>query len=83
MDLLSTYIHAGCLAYSSTLKIEATCSSQTSVAFQRTTRRYIELLNIWADTIQSYREMRDSPKYLSWVMWKWEKKKYYVRPDAQ
>jgi hypothetical protein len=30
-----------CLAYSSTLKIEATCSSETSVYFQRTTRRYI------------------------------------------
>jgi hypothetical protein len=30
-----------CLAYSSTLKMEATCSSETSVDFQRTTRRYI------------------------------------------
>jgi hypothetical protein len=30
-----------CLAYSSTLKIEATCSSEASVDFQRTTRRYI------------------------------------------
>jgi hypothetical protein len=28
-------------AYSSTLKIEATCSSETLVGFQRTTRRYI------------------------------------------
>jgi hypothetical protein len=30
-----------CLAYPSNLKMEATCSSQTSVDFQRTTRRYI------------------------------------------
>jgi hypothetical protein len=30
-----------CLAYSSTLKTEAICSSETSVDFQRTTRRYI------------------------------------------
>jgi hypothetical protein len=28
-------------AYSSTLKIEATCFSETSVDFQRTTRRHI------------------------------------------
>jgi hypothetical protein len=30
-----------CLAYSSTLKMEATCSSETMVDFHRTTRRYI------------------------------------------
>jgi hypothetical protein len=30
-----------CSAYSSTLKMEAICSSETSVDFQRTTRRYI------------------------------------------
>jgi hypothetical protein len=30
-----------CLAYSSTLKMEAKCSSETSVDFQRTTRHYI------------------------------------------
>jgi hypothetical protein len=30
-----------CLAYSSTLKMEATCFSQTSADFQRTTPRYI------------------------------------------
>jgi hypothetical protein len=30
-----------CLAYSSNLKMEATCSSETSVDFQRTARRYI------------------------------------------
>jgi hypothetical protein len=30
-----------CLAYSSTLKMEAICSSETSVDFQRTTWRYI------------------------------------------
>jgi hypothetical protein len=30
-----------CLAYSSTLKMKETCSSETSVDFQQTTRRYI------------------------------------------
>jgi hypothetical protein len=30
-----------CLVYSSTLKMEATCSSETSADFQRSTRRYI------------------------------------------
>jgi hypothetical protein len=30
-----------CLAYSSTVKMEATCSSQTSADIQRTTPRYI------------------------------------------
>jgi PIN domain nuclease of toxin-antitoxin system len=30
-----------CLAYSSNLKLEATCSSETYVDFQQTTRRYI------------------------------------------
>jgi hypothetical protein len=30
-----------CSAYSSTLKMEATCSSEMSVSFQRTTWRYI------------------------------------------
>jgi hypothetical protein len=30
-----------CLAYSSTLKMEATCSSETSVNFQHITCRYI------------------------------------------
>jgi hypothetical protein len=30
-----------CLAYSSTLKMEATCSSEMSVDFYRTTRIYV------------------------------------------
>jgi hypothetical protein len=30
-----------CLAYSSILKMKATCSSETLADFQRTTRRYI------------------------------------------
>jgi hypothetical protein len=38
-----------CLAYTSTLKMEATCFSETSVAFQRTTRRYI-LKNVTVHT---------------------------------
>jgi hypothetical protein len=39
--LATCFTLASCLAYSSTLKIEATCSSETSVDFQWTTRRYI------------------------------------------
>jgi hypothetical protein len=35
-----------CSAYSSALKMEAICSSETSVDFQRTTRRYIFMSNI-------------------------------------
>jgi hypothetical protein len=42
------YLHVTCftlvtfLAYSSTLKVEVTCSSETSVDFQRTTRHRCE-----------------------------------------
>jgi hypothetical protein len=40
--MLSTcFMLASCLAYSSTIKMEVTCSSATSVDFQRTTRRSI------------------------------------------
>jgi hypothetical protein len=31
---------ASFFAHSSTLKVEATCSSETSIGFERTTRRY-------------------------------------------
>jgi hypothetical protein len=35
------FTQVSCLAYSSTLKMEATCSSETSLDFHWTTRRYI------------------------------------------
>jgi hypothetical protein len=35
------FMLVSCLAYSSIMKMEAKCSSETSVDFQRTTRRYI------------------------------------------
>jgi hypothetical protein len=38
---VSCFMLVTCLAYSPTLKIEATCSSETSVEFKRHTRRYI------------------------------------------
>jgi hypothetical protein len=38
--LASAITLVSCLSYSSTLKIEATCSSEASVNFQRTTWRY-------------------------------------------
>jgi hypothetical protein len=37
----SAFMLVSCSAYSQTLKMEATCSSGTSVDFQRSTRRYI------------------------------------------
>jgi hypothetical protein len=47
-----------CSAYSSTLKIEAICSSETSVDFQQTTRRYIPedstLHNHRCENLKSY-----------------------------
>jgi hypothetical protein len=47
-----------CSAYSSTLKMEAICSFETSVEFQRTTRRYIPedstLHNHRCETLKSY-----------------------------
>jgi hypothetical protein len=48
------------LAYSSTLKMEATCSSETSVGIQRTTRRYIpvELITIY-DVAQRAMKVRE------------------------
>jgi hypothetical protein len=39
--LVTCFILRSCSAYSSTLNIEATCSSETSVYFQRTIPRYI------------------------------------------
>jgi hypothetical protein len=46
------------LAYSSTLKMEAICSSEISVGFQRTTRRYLPedgtLHNHRCENLKSY-----------------------------
>jgi hypothetical protein len=39
--LVVSFTLVSCLTYSSTLKMEVTCSSDTSVDLQRTTRRYI------------------------------------------
>jgi hypothetical protein len=39
--LPAAFTLVSCLAYSSTLKMEVTCFSETSVDFQRTTRRYM------------------------------------------
>jgi hypothetical protein len=39
--LLASCFLVSCLAYSSTLEMEASCSSEMSVDFQRSTRRYI------------------------------------------
>jgi hypothetical protein len=39
--LATCFTLLSCLSYSSTLKMEALCSSETSIEFQRTTWRYI------------------------------------------
>jgi hypothetical protein len=41
LEELSAFTVVSCLAYSSTLKMEAICFSKASGYFQRTTRRYI------------------------------------------
>jgi hypothetical protein len=57
--LAARFTMDSCLAYSSTLKMEATCSSEMSVAFQRTTRRYIPedrtLHNHRCENLKSYK----------------------------
>jgi hypothetical protein len=58
--LLSTcFLLVSCLAYSSTLKMEATCSSEKWVGFQRTTRLYIPegrtLSNHRCENLKSYK----------------------------
>jgi hypothetical protein len=53
-----TSVKAGGSAYSSTLKMEEKCSSETSVDTQRTTRRYIPeddtLHNHRCENLESY-----------------------------
>jgi hypothetical protein len=39
--IANCFVRLSCLAYSSILKTEATCSSETSIGFQQTTWRYI------------------------------------------
>jgi hypothetical protein len=57
--LAARFMPVSCLAYSSTLKMEATCSSGTSVDFQRTARRYIPedrtLHGHRCESLESYR----------------------------
>jgi hypothetical protein len=48
--VVSKTVLVSCSAYYSTLKMEATCSSETSADFQRTTWRYIQEYNIWHST---------------------------------
>jgi hypothetical protein len=41
LAIATCFMLVSCLAYSSNLRMKATCSSKTSADFQRTTRRYI------------------------------------------
>jgi hypothetical protein len=47
-----------CLAYSSILKMEAICSSETSVDFQQTTRRYISEDRNGLHEISNWKKMK-------------------------
>jgi hypothetical protein len=40
-EFVLCFLLVSCWAYSSTLKMEATCSSETSIDFERTTHQYI------------------------------------------
>jgi hypothetical protein len=59
--LATCFMLVSCLAYSSTLKMEARCFSETSVDFQRTTRRYIPedrtLHNHRCENLRAYNEI--------------------------
>jgi hypothetical protein len=63
---ISSFTLVSCSAYSSTLKMEATCSSETSVDFHRTTRSYIPEVRTFhnhrCENLKSYngREVRKS-----------------------
>jgi hypothetical protein len=66
--LASCFMLVSCLTYSSTLKIEAKCYSETSVGFQRTTRRCIQddrAHNHGCENFKSYRSM--IPMYKGWA----------------
>jgi hypothetical protein len=56
--LQSTFMLVSCLAYSSTLKMEATCFSEMSVDIQGTTRRhnpeYQTFRNRWCENFKPY-----------------------------
>jgi hypothetical protein len=52
--LASCFMLVSWVAFSSTLKMEAICSSETSVGFQQTTRRYIPRIENF-----SYSQLRD------------------------
>jgi hypothetical protein len=60
------------LAYSSTLKMEPSCSSKTPADFQRTTRRYIQedrtLLNIYLWVESNYRGITLTAMRNSWLL---------------
>jgi hypothetical protein len=58
LHLFSADNKYSCLAFSSTLKMQATCSSETSADFKRTKRHYIPqeriLLNYRCENLKSY-----------------------------
>jgi hypothetical protein len=48
VELANCFMLVFCVSYSSTLKIEATCTSETSVGFQRTALRYIQRIEFFS-----------------------------------
>jgi hypothetical protein len=65
-DCSACHLLVSCSAYSLTMKMEATCSSETLVNFQRTGRRYIlednnTLHNQWYENLKPFILRKDIP----------------------
>jgi hypothetical protein len=62
------FMLVSCSAYSTTMKMEAACSTETSLNFQQTTRRYIPedriLHNHRCEHLKSYQTGHVFPRYL-------------------
>jgi hypothetical protein len=70
--LATCFTLVSCVAYSSNLTIDATCSSETSVDFQRTARRYIPLVIIKLSSIsisghQMTGTLKTKLNFVAWV----------------
>jgi hypothetical protein len=75
---------ASCSAYSSTLKMEAICSTETSIDIRRTTRRYIPedstLHNHRCENLKSWLCLPPACSLVCWTIllpWRWRR---YVSP---
>jgi hypothetical protein len=67
-SLPPAFMLVSCLAYFSTLKMEATCFSEASVEFQRTTWRYIPEDRTLQEGIYSELSLLDCSSFLTSVL---------------